>query len=464
MKTHHGLFGRICGFSNLLASADAAEKGRRLLPACGAFRVRLEAHLLRIQEQLQAGTWMPGPYQTRLIHWPKQRIISAAPFADRVVHHALCRVVMPFFEQKMIYDLWSNRKGKGTHGAVARAQSMCRKFRYVLKCDVQKFFPSIDHLVLKQQIRRTVACPETLSLMDKMIDGSNPQEVVCQVFPGDDLVEAATRRVGLPIGNLTSQWFGGIILTDFDHWVQEELGAGYLRYVDDFLVFGNDKQELANWRIRIRERLGHYRLRLHPKKCQIFPTSHGVPYLGHQIWPTRVRLAREKVARTRRRFRHLAKACRNGVLTPEALQLSWAGWQGHAAGAKAWPLMSQMAAIVREGLCPAGKPVPACCGVVRGTIPRTTCGALSATTTHPQTRTTTTGFGVSGGMGDGAHSSGPKPEPGGTSFLRGVRAHGPPAVASSVGAVLPLPGDEYQGGGGAGNPQGERPAAAAPIS
>jgi hypothetical protein len=124
------------------------------------------------------------------------RLISAAPFRDRVVHHAVCNVVMPLFERKMIFDLYSNRVGKGTHVAIRRAQKYCRQFDFVLKCDVRIFFPSIDHEVLKGLIRQTIACRDTLWLLDKIVDGSNRQEPVCQVFSGDDLAEAAARRVG----------------------------------------------------------------------------------------------------------------------------------------------------------------------------------------------------------------------------------------------------------------------------
>jgi retron-type reverse transcriptase len=163
---------------------------------------------------------------------------------------------MPLFERKMIFDLYSNRVGKGTHAAIRRAQEYCGQFDYVLKCDVRKFFPSMDHAVLKGIIRKTIACRETLWLLDRLIDGSNRQEPVWQVFPGDDLATAAERRVGLPIGNLTSQWFGGVYLTEFDQWVKETLRCpGYVRYVDDFLLFGDDRGQLADWRGAISRRL-----------------------------------------------------------------------------------------------------------------------------------------------------------------------------------------------------------------
>ncbi len=141
----------------------------------------------------------------------------------------------------------------------------------------------MDHAVLKETIRQTIACRDTLWLLDKIIDGSNRQEPVCQVFPGDDLAEAAVRRVGLPIGNLTSQWFGGVYLTAFDHWVKETLRCpGYVRYVDDFLLFADDKAQLAEWRAAIVGRLLEHRLHLNERKSRSYPTKDGVTFLGQR--------------------------------------------------------------------------------------------------------------------------------------------------------------------------------------
>ena len=250
MKTHGNLFNGICDFGNLLEAARKASLRKGRMESVARFRTALEPALLAIQSELLGKTYQPGGYRTKIITRPKVRMISAAPFRDRVIHHALCNVVMPLFERKMISDQYSNRKGKGTHAAIRRAQHFCRRFRYVLKCDVRKYFPSIDHAVLKTTMRKTIRCRDTLWLLDTILDASNAQEQVCTLFPGDDLAEAAGRRVGLPIGNLTSQWFACIHLDPLDHWVKESLGChGYVRYVDDFLLFSDDKEQLAQWRV-----------------------------------------------------------------------------------------------------------------------------------------------------------------------------------------------------------------------
>ncbi len=334
------------------------------------------------------------------IEEPKRRMISAAPYRDRVVHHAVCNVVMPLFERKMIFDLYSNREGKGTHAAIRRCQEFCRRYPYVLKCDVRKYFPSMDHAVLKGIIRRTVRCTETLALLDLIIDNSNPQEPVDKAFPGDDLAEVADRRVGLPIGNLTSQWFGGIYLTPFDHWVKETLRCpAYVRYVDDFLLFAEDKAQLAEWRERIRLALTECRLRLHDLKSRVYRTADGVTFLGQRVWPWKRRLARSNVARARRRLRWNVDCHLAGRLSREGLTQRWASWRGHAMQADTRTLVERMRNDLRERLGGTGNDRIACCGAGAGTTTPTTRGSRTGTTTTRRTRTTTMGSVVSGGSG-----------------------------------------------------------------
>jgi hypothetical protein len=340
VKTHNHLFPEICSFENLLHAARKAESCKRFQDAIGRFRTQVEVELLDLGRELLAKTYAPGAYRTKIITRPKVRMISAAPFRDRVVHHAVCNVVMPLFERRMLHDLYSNRAGKGTHAAIARCQEFSRRFRYVLKCDVRKFFPSMDHQVLKATLRRTIACRDTLWLLDRIIDGSNAQEPVCSVFPSDDLGDAGARRVGLPIGNLTSQWFAGVYLTGFDHWVKETLRCpGYERYVDDFLLFSDDKAELNTWRIAVGAKLAEHRLRLNERKSRVFRTCDGITFLGQRVWPGRRRLCRRNVADARRRLKWNVRQYKRGFLSKDALVCRWNSWRGHAAQADAGPLI-----------------------------------------------------------------------------------------------------------------------------
>ncbi len=349
MITHNHLYAEICSFENLLWAARRAEQGKRMQDTIGRFRTKREAELLQLRLELVTQTYAPGPYRETIITRPKRRMISAAPFRDRVVHHAVCQVVMPLFERKMVFDLYSNRAGKGTHAAIRRAQEYGRQFDHVLKCDVRKFFPSMDHAVLKGVIRKTIACRETLRLLDTIIDGSNRQETVCNAFPGDDLADAATRRVGLPIGNLTSQWFGGVYLTEFDHWVKETLRCpGYVRYVDDFLLFADDKPQLAAWRAAIVRRLAEYRLHLNERKSRSYPTRNGVTFLGQRVWPGWRRLCRQNVADARRRLRWNVRQYKCGNLSKDALLCRWNSWRGHAEQADTEALVQQIRKELHE--------------------------------------------------------------------------------------------------------------------
>ena len=175
-----------------------------------------------------------------MVKEPKERLVSAAPFRDRVVHHALCAVVSPIFEAGFIGNSYANRTGKGTHRAIAAYERYRDRHAHVLRCDIYRYFPSIDHEILKAEFRRRIACEKTLALMDRIVDCSNTQEPVQLHFPGDTLFTPFERRRGLPIGNLTSQFFANLYLDRFDHFATEVLRAPYVRYVDDFALFHDD--------------------------------------------------------------------------------------------------------------------------------------------------------------------------------------------------------------------------------
>ncbi len=164
-------------------------------------------------------------------------MISAAPYRDRVVHHGLCNIIVPIFERTFIHDSYANRCGFGTHRALRRFTEFARSSRYVLQCDIKKYFPSIDHEILKSLLRRKLKCQNTLWLLDKIIDNSNDQNSPIDYFPGDDLLTPIQRRRGLPIGNLTSQFFRNVYLNGFDHFIKEQLKVKkYIRYLDDFAI------------------------------------------------------------------------------------------------------------------------------------------------------------------------------------------------------------------------------------
>jgi RNA-directed DNA polymerase len=343
------MYARICSWENLRLAHREAARGKRGKGAAAAFEYRLADNLLDLQCELQTQTYQPGAYHSFYIHDPKQRLISAAPFRDRVVHHALCNLIEPLFERSFIYDSYANRVGKGTHRALDRAQAFARRFGYVLQCDLRQFFPSVDHGVLKEVLARKIADPDVMWLVDQILESGVSvldKEYDMVWFPGDDLF-AASRPRGLPIGNLTSQFWANCLLNPFDHFVKRELRCpAYLRYVDDLALFADDKRTLWAWYDPLVERLARLRLAIHPG-AHPRPTSEGFPFLGFVVYPSHRRLKRRKVVAYWRRLRRLVADCVAEERTQEAVAASLLGWINHARYGDTWGLRQSMVNHVR---------------------------------------------------------------------------------------------------------------------
>ncbi|MDR3573494.1 MAG: reverse transcriptase/maturase family protein [Anaerolineaceae bacterium] len=314
-------------WENLTLAYENAARGKRGRGATATFEYDLADQLLQLEAELSEQTYQPGDYHSFYIHEPKKRLISAAPFRDRVVHHALCNVTTPYFERLFIANSFANRIGKGTHRALDACQQYAKNYRYVLQCDVVQFFPSIDHVVLRQILLRMLPDKSVDWLVDRIL--ASGQDVLSAeyemvYFPGDDLLDAARPR-GLPIGNLTSQWWANCYLNPFDHFVRRQLGCpAYLRYVDDFLLFGNDKKELMDWRDAIVERLERFRLTLHSGSAHPHPVTNGTPFLGFIIFPHHRRLKARKGYAFRRKIWHLIKTS-----DQKTIRSSLQGWLNH---------------------------------------------------------------------------------------------------------------------------------------
>lgn len=341
-KRHTDLFFRIATFSALRIAAKKAICGKRKKPGAAAFMANFEREVLRLERELQNGSYRPGRYVEIEVHDPKKRLVSAAPFRDRVVHHALCSVVEPIFDAGFVNNTFANRAGKGTHRAIDLYERYRDRHAHVLRCDIYRYFPSIDHAIIKTEFRRRIACERTLWLLDTIVDGSNAQEAVELHFPGDDLFEPYRRRRGLPIGNLTSQFSANLYLDRFDHWVSEVLGAPYVRYVDDFALFHDDAVLLAEWQTRIAAYLAGRRIKLHPRKTEILPTAEPASFLGFVLFPEKGparrrdvergprRLPDESVLRFRNRLRGLRDRWRCGTITRADVEARIGAWIAHA--------------------------------------------------------------------------------------------------------------------------------------
>lgn len=325
------MYDELCSWENLLHAYRRASKGKRGLPTVAAFEHRLEEQLATLRDELISGRYTPSGYTSFHIHEPKRRLISAAPFRDRVVHHALCQQLEPLFEPRFVAQSYANRIGKGTHRALAHARRLARVHRYVLQCDLRQFFPSIDHQLLRAGLADRVTDARVMGLIDLILaSGAGVLNEVYDMtfFDGDDLL-ATLRPRGLPIGNLTSQFWANVYMNPFDQFVVRELRCrGYVRYVDDMLLFGNDIAELQRWRGAIVQRLGRMRLAMH-SGAHARPVSEGFPFLGFTISPRRTRLKRRKGIHFRRRLRRLVSDHARGRRSTSQVSAVVRGWINH---------------------------------------------------------------------------------------------------------------------------------------
>ena len=318
MKRYGYLYSKVISFNNLFIASKNAQKSKRFRPQVLDFNHRLEHNLLELQTQLQQKTYQPGEYYNFEIYEPKPRIISAAPYRDRIIHHALCQIIQPIFERTFIHHSYANRKDKGTHRALRHYSHCVRKYEYVLQCDIRRYFPSIHHATLKTLIRRKLKCPDTLWLIDRIIDNSP------KIDPNAPLA------TGIPIGNLTSQFFANLYLNSLDHYVCEQLKPdAYLRYVDDFALFSNNRDFLYTSRESIEQHLATLHLEIHPIKSQIFKTLTGCNFVGFRIFPDRIRIRHSNLRRSRIRIKQFK------ALDPPipllTIQKSIRSWNAHLA-------------------------------------------------------------------------------------------------------------------------------------
>jgi retron-type reverse transcriptase len=325
------MFDTLCSWENLILAYRKASRGKRGRHDVARFEHHLEDNLAELRDELIAGRYRPRGYASFVVHEPKRRLISAADFRDRVVHHALCNVMEPLFERGFIAHTYANRRGKGTHRALDCVQHLARRFRFVLQCDVRQFFASLDHAILRDRFARRVTDLRTLAVIDLVLAGGAgvlDDAYDMTFFPGDDLF-AALRPRGLPIGNLTSQFWANVYLDAFDYFVTRELGCrGYVRYVDDFLAFADDKATLWRWRERMAHRLAALRLTMH-SGAHPRPVTEGIPFLGFVVFPERRRLKRRKGDHFSRRLRGLVRDYHAGRKPLNAVQASIRGWVNH---------------------------------------------------------------------------------------------------------------------------------------
>jgi len=275
------------------------------------FEVNLESNLEAVRLLLANKTYVPSKYAEKIVYEPKKRTIYVLPFSpDRIIHHALMNVLEPIWTHLFIRDSYACISGRGMHSGSRRTMEFVRRNNYCLQCDISKFYPSMHHDVLKAIIRQKIKCPDTLWLIDTIIDS----------IPGDR---------NIPIGNYTSQWFGNLYLNEVDRFVKHELGVrDYVRYCDDFLLFGNDKKKLHDMRSNIQSFVGD-KLKLCLSKSDVFPVGRGVDYLGYRHFRDYVLVRKSTARRIMRKIRKMPELLESGKLAPaycRSFLASVSGW------------------------------------------------------------------------------------------------------------------------------------------
>jgi RNA-directed DNA polymerase len=335
-------------WDNLLAAWRAASAGKQRSAAVARFGFNPGEQLLALQAGLRQQTWQPGAYVQFAIRETKRRWISAAPFEDRIVHHALMQVIEGRFEDTFSPTSFANRVGRGTHRAVNRLQALAGRHPWVLRLDIQRHFQSIDHALLLKALEARVPEPP-LRRVIRLIVASG--ELVADpeapdpgwLYPGDDLLALARPR-GLPVGNLTSQHWSNVYLHALDDFCQRGLGCrAYVRYVDDFALFSDNKAVLLDWRSQIEDFLARrLRLRIHERAAHALPCAAGIPWLGLVVWPDRRRVKARKVVQATRRLQGLYDAWCEGAISFAEFDASVQGWIGHVRQADTLGLRQHM--------------------------------------------------------------------------------------------------------------------------
>ena len=333
MKRVKNIYPKIYDYENLYSAYLHARKGKRYRNEVLRFTNNLEENLIDIQNSLIWKEYEVGKYRQFIITEPKRRLIMALSFRDRVVQWAIYNQLYPVFDRGFIYDSYGCRIGKGTMGAVKRLQYWLRQVDrkpqkyYYLKLDVSKFFYSINHRILLDILRRTVADEDTIDLLRTIISSENqvgelPDGFAADSFWGDD-------ECGLPIGNLTSQMFANIYLNELDQYCKHKLKTHYyIRYMDDIIILSDSKEYLhdvkraAEWFLN--NELG---LRLN-KKTAIRPISMGIEFVGYNVWPTHIKMRKKSVLKMKRRLGEVQYLYKKGLIEYDEIKAIVASYFG----------------------------------------------------------------------------------------------------------------------------------------
>lgn len=303
----------ICVMSNMRVASHKSGLGKSKYEEVIAFNKDEEKNLEKLSNDLITQKYRTGSYRKKLVYEPKEREIFILSYPHRVVQHALINKLEPILTKMFIKDTYACIKDRGIHEASRRTTEFIQYNKYCLKMDIRKFYPSINHDILYQMFTRKFKDAGLLWLIKDIIYS----------FPGE---------TNIPIGNLTSQWFGNLYMTALDRYVKEELKVKcYIRYCDDFLLFSNDKQELNRAKHLIIKFLQE-KLKLKLSKCDLFPVGRGVDFMGYRHFKNYILLRKSTAKKIQKRIPKIYEKYKNGIIDAETFRsiidsyIGWAEW------------------------------------------------------------------------------------------------------------------------------------------
>ena len=345
MKTYSNLYPEIFSMRNLVLAWKKARKGKTKKDYVIEFEKNLGANLKELHNELKFQVYKPKPLKTFILRDPKTRKISKSDFRDRIVHHALVRVIEPVFDESFIYDSCANRKGKGNLFAVQRFYKFIKKASrngktkgwfnhnqvkgYCLKADIKHYFQEVDHETLINIIKKKIKDEKTIWLIESVIRERERER------RGQSI-----KNKGMPLGNLTSQFFANVYLNELDKFVKYELRAKfYIRYVDDFVILHGSKIQLNDWE----EQIGNFlrkklKLELHTDKSRIISLSRGIDFVGFRNFYYFKLLRRRNIRNMKRKISLFSEREISNKKMAEIFQ----GWNAYAKWANSYKLRKRI--------------------------------------------------------------------------------------------------------------------------
>ena len=336
MKVYKNIFEQIISAENLFLAWEEFRRGKQSKYDVMKFEWQLEENLFALQRELSTGRYKHGSYSGFYITDPKQRLIHKAPVRDRILHHAIFNILNPIFEPTFIADSFSCRIGKGTHKGVRVLTKILRQASknhtgpcYALKCDIYKFFASIDHQILMKILSRRINDDRLTELLKRIVSSFSTDRQIGK---------------GLPIGNLTSQLFANVYMNEFDQFVKHGLKIKhYVRYTDDFIFVNKDVNYLEELLPKLQKFLsGSLALGLHPYKISIRKYTSGVDFLGYVILPHHIRLRTKTRRRLQRKLTKRAASYINGTISQESFNQTWQSYLGVLSHANSYKLIKEL--------------------------------------------------------------------------------------------------------------------------